>query len=204
MISRFLTAALVLFALAQPAFAITKDEKAAIKSAESYLQGIETLRAEFVQQAANGGVAKGEMMMRRPGLIRFDYAPPSEILLISDGALVSFIDYEVGQLSQWPLSDTPLNYLVREDIDLFRDALVDQVSTEGGSIRFRIRDRDDPEQGAITFHFTTDPMTLRGWRLIDAQEQETEVALTDLRVNRSLPRDAFRFEEPKAPWMTNR
>lgn len=190
--------------LAQPALALTDGERAAVLAAEQYLQDIETLRADFVQQASNGGVAEGELMLRRPGLIRFDYAPPSQILLISDGALVSFIDYEVGQLSQWPLSDTPLSYLVRQDVDLLRDTVVDQVREEGNTVRFRVRDRDDPEQGAITFHFTTDPMTLRGWQLIDAQEQETQVALTDLSLNRELPSNAFRFDEPKAPWATER
>ncbi|ANK80589.1 MAG: hypothetical protein TEF_07095 [Rhizobiales bacterium NRL2] len=204
MISRLLAALAAAFLLAQPALALTDEERATVRAAEHYLQDIETLRADFVQQAPNGGVAEGELMLRRPGLIRFDYAPPSEILLVSDGALVSFIDYEVGQLSQWPLSDTPLSYLVRRDVDLFRDTMVDQVREEGNTIRFRVRDRDDPEQGAITFHFTTDPMTLRGWQLVDAQEQETQVALTDLSLNRELPRDAFRFDEPKAPWAPER
>ena len=99
MISRLLAALAAAFLLAQPALALTDEERATVRAAEHYLQDIETLRADFVQQAPNGGVAEGELMLRRPGLIRFDYAPPSEILLVSDGALVSFIDYEVGQLA---------------------------------------------------------------------------------------------------------
>jgi outer membrane lipoprotein-sorting protein len=184
--------------------ALTDAERDAIRSAEAYLEGIETLEADFIQQVQNGGVAEGRLLMRRPGQLRFEYAPPNRILLVANGFLVSFVDYEIGQLSQWPLSDTPLSYLVREKVDLLSETLIDQVEMQGGALRFRLRDRDDPDQGAIMFSFSTEPMALRGWRLTDAQEQQTAVALTNLRTNVQLPDDAFDFDEPQAPWETDR
>ncbi|WP_417520045.1 LolA family protein [Minwuia sp.] len=204
MISRLLGILVALLLLAGPAFALTQEERTQISEAETYLESIETLQADFVQQAQNGATAEGRLLMQRPGLIRFQYDPPAKILLISDGTLVSFIDYEVGQLTQWPLFDTPLSYLVRDDVDLLNEALVDQVETEPGVLRFRMRDPDRAEQGWIRFHFATEPMRLLGWQLTDAQDQETTVALTNLTVNRGLPDNAFRYETPKAPWATER
>lgn len=182
------------------ATALTDDERAAVVKAQEHLESITTLQADFIQQAQNGATAEGRLLMARPGLIRFQYAPPAQILLVSDGSLVSFIDYEVGQLTQWPLFDTPISYLVRDRVDLLADALVDQVETEPGFLRFRVRDRDNPDQGFIRFHFAEEPMRLLGWQLQDAQAQETTVALTNTVLNRELADDAFRFEEPKAPW----
>ncbi|WP_416899794.1 MAG: LolA family protein [Minwuia sp.] len=192
------------FLAAAPAFALTDAESSAVGMAEDYLQSIRTVQADFVQQAESGARAQGELLMRRPGLIRFQYAPPSKVVLISDGSLVSFIDYEVGQLTQWPLSDTPLAWLVRKDIDLEKDAIIDEVEAGGGELRFRLRDPDRADQGSIRFHFLTGPMRLIGWELTDQQDQTTTVALTNLAVNGDLPPNAFRYEEPKAPWDTER
>jgi len=187
-----------------PASALTPAEEMAVAEVETYLESVKTLSALFVQRAENGQVAPGRMLMRRPGYIRFQYAPPAKILLVSDGSLVSFIDYEVGQLTQWPLFDTPLSYLVRDDLNFGEETLIDEVEARDGVIRFRLRDRDNPEQGSIRLHFTTGPLALVGWQLTDSQEQQTTVALTDLSVNQPLADNAFDFEQPKAPWETDR
>lgn len=199
----FVAAALV-FTAPFNASALTDAERAAVGEAEDHLESITTLQADFIQQAENGGIAEGKLVMARPGLIRFQYAPPSQILLISDGTLVSFIDYEVGQLTQWPLFDTPISYLVRDEVDLQTDALVDEVQVEPGFIRFRVRDRDNPDQGYIRFHFSDAPIRLLGWQLQDAQAQQTTVALTNTVLNRELSDNAFRFETPKPPWAIER
>jgi len=203
-ISRLLLILAVLLLPFASAHALTEAETAAVRKAQDYLKSITTLQADFIQQAQNGATAEGKLLMARPGLIRFQYAPPAKILLVSDGTLVSFIDYEVGQLTQWPLFDTPLSYLVRKDLDLLRDTVVDEVETEPGFIRFRVRDRESPDQGWIRFHFADAPMHLLGWQLQDAQDQQTTVALTNTVLNRNLADDAFRFEEPKAPWAADK
>lgn len=197
---RGLALAFLLSFAATAAAALTPAEDRAIERAEDYLTSIQTLSADFVQRSANGGGARGHMLMKRPGLIRFDYAPPSEVLLVSDGVMFNFVDYEVGQVSSWPLFDTPLSYLVREKVDLQRDALVDNVVVNDEVIRFRLRDRKNLEQGSITLEFQVEPMALNGWRVVDQQGQETEVALNGVAVNETLPSGSFSFKEPRQPW----
>ncbi len=144
------------------------------------------------------------MLMKRPGLIRFDYAPPSSVLLVSDGTLVTFVDYDVGQESSWPLFDTPLSYLVRESVDLERDALVDEVAQVDGQVSFRLRDPDRPEQGSITLYFRGAPFSLDGWSVIDAQGQRTTVALFDGTINQTLPAGSFTWTRPRESWKSTR
>jgi outer membrane lipoprotein-sorting protein len=199
-ISRLLVLLVLLNTPLAAAMAQTVDEQKAVLSAEAHLESIRTLQADFIQHAQNGATAEGRLLMARPGLIRFQYAPPAKILLISDGSLVSFVDYEVGQLTQWPLSDTPISYLVSDELDLLAETLIDEVEVDPGFIRFRLRNRDDPDQGWIKFHFSDGPVRLLGWQLSDAQDQTTTVALTNLVLNAEIGENAFRFETPKAPW----
>jgi outer membrane lipoprotein-sorting protein len=197
-------AAAMLLTSAPMAMALTDEERTVVLRAEEHLESITTLQADFIQQAQNGATAEGVLKMARPGLIRFQYNPPAKILLISDGSLVSFVDYEVGQLTQWPLSDTPISYLVNEDLELLTETLVDEVVSDPGFIRFRVRDPDNPDQGWIRFHFSDAPVRLLGWQLRDAQDQQTTVALTNTVLNSDLSESAFRFETPKAPWDAER
>ena len=186
-----------------PAQALTDTETATVQEAQDWLQAVQTLKARFVQVGA-GSQADGVMLLKRPGLIRFDYAPPAQVLVVSDGVFVSFIDYEVGQLSQWPLSETPLSYLVNRELDLIGDADIDQVRRRNGEVSFRLRDPDNPEQGTITLQFAEAPYRLLGWRITDAQGQETVVALADLDINLELPLGSFTFRTPTRPWQNEK
>ncbi|GJL88376.1 MAG: outer-membrane lipoprotein carrier protein [Minwuia thermotolerans] len=183
--------------------ALTEAEEQTVQQAQDWLQSVETLSARFVQ-FGGGGQADGTMLLKRPGLIRFNYSPPARVLLVSDGVFVSFVDYEVGQVSQWPLSQTPLSYLVPEQLDLMAEADIDQVRRTGGQVSFRLRDPENPEQGTITLEFAEQPYRLTGWRVVDAQGQETAVALADLETNIELPLGSFTFRTPERPWDNDR
>ena len=71
-----LIAFLTLFAA--PAFALTDAESALVKKAETYLNGIGTLKARFTQVNADGSSHEGDLYISRPGKMRLvgdvDYA----------------------------------------------------------------------------------------------------------------------------------
>lgn len=196
--------ALALCGLAAPSHALTERESAALDQAEAWFNEVRTLSADFVQTGQSGARATGHMLMKRPGLIRFDYAPPSRVLLVSDGTLVTFVDYEVAQESSWPLFDTPLSYLVRDSVDLERDAMVDEVESGPDQTSFRLRDPDNPEQGSITLYFRGAPFRLDGWSVIDAQGQRTTVSLFDAATNTELPPGSFLYDKPEQDWKAQR
>ena len=66
---------------------------------EDYLNGLTTLKADFVQINPDGGTVTGELYYQRPDKMRLDYNPPSDILIISDGWHITYYDRRLEQAS---------------------------------------------------------------------------------------------------------
>ena len=66
------------------AVALTPQDTADLQRIAAYLNGIRTMYARFQQMSSQGGIAKGQLWMARPGRMRFEYDPPSPILLLAD------------------------------------------------------------------------------------------------------------------------
>ena len=87
------------FALLQPnsgaakdAFGLNEAQSAKVKKAQNYLNKMTTLEAKFIQATSRGGFARGKLWISVPGRMRFDYDPPLEIIIVSDGDTVLFKD----------------------------------------------------------------------------------------------------------------
>jgi outer membrane lipoprotein-sorting protein len=173
------------------------DRAKAIDRVEAYLNGIETLSAEFLQVGPNGEIALGKMYLRRPGRLRFEYAPPSPLLLVADGLWLILHDKELGQVDRFPLSQTPLGVLVDEQVDLRDKVEVVEVEQGPGLLRLLMIDRKQPDEGWLSITFTQPPLLLRQWRVKDAQGGITSVSLTNIRLNRELDPELFTFTDPQ-------
>jgi outer membrane lipoprotein-sorting protein len=67
---------------------------------------------------------------QKPGKVRFAYNPPSPIDIIADGSAVVVRDRALETSDYYPLSQTPLRYLLADHIDLLRDTDVVSVSAD--------------------------------------------------------------------------
>lgn len=184
---------LVVPLLAVPAAATGLDTVSAT------LRATTTMTADFVQTAADGKIARGHMVLARPGKIRFDY-DKSKLLIVADGQRLSMIDYAVGQISQWPVKSTPLAALLDPDKDLSKVATI--VGETPGAIRVEARDARHPEYGAITMTFlkradAPGGLALAGWTARDAQNNLTEVVLSNVRSNVAVKSGSFTFRDPR-------
>ncbi|HSR72204.1 MAG TPA: outer membrane lipoprotein carrier protein LolA, partial [Kiloniellales bacterium] len=65
--------------------ALSPDDIAAVRRAIDYLNGIESFEARFLQVSSDGGIAEGDVVVDRPGKLRFDYDPPVPVLIIANG-----------------------------------------------------------------------------------------------------------------------
>jgi outer membrane lipoprotein-sorting protein len=196
---KFHFSALALLAvLAAPAAAAT------LADVERALAATTTMTADFTQKAAGGQVARGTMKLKRPGRIRFDYAARTPYLVVADGRTLSFVDYQVAQVSQWPIRSTPLGVLLDPKADLARIARVlpEADSPLPGQVAVLAEDPKKPDLGRITFFLAPDPtapggLRLTGWRVIDAQNNLTTVELANVRTNMDLPDSGFSFRDPR-------
>ncbi|WP_448582077.1 LolA family protein [Thermaurantiacus sp.] len=168
------------------------------------LAATRTMTARFRQIAQDGSVVTGTMTLKRPGRIRFDYGPGATFLVVADGQRLSFVDYEVAQVSQWPIRQTPLGVLLDPEADLSRVAriLPEAHSSQHGTITVEAQDPQRPDLGRIRFFLVPDSaapggLRLNGWRVIDGQNNLTQVELSDFRWNVTVSESLFRFRDPR-------
>ena len=163
----------------------------------NYLNGITTMQGTFVQVGPDGDLSEGTFYMRRPGRIRFEYQPPNPSLIVSDGFWVGVYDTLDNTLDRFPLSETPLDLLLTERVDLRREGAIAAIERSAGQLRVRAIDPDAPDQGSITMVFNDNPLELNQWIVLDAQGLATTVALSDTRRNVELDPNLFFIEDPE-------
>ena len=196
----FLTGVLSLAAIAPVlgAACTAKGEvsKAPVDRVEAYLNSIETLSARFLQVDSAGNVAHGQLYMRRPGRLRFEYDAPSPLLLVADGVWLILHDKELDQVNRFPLYETPLGVLVDDPVNLREKVEVVEVEESAGILRLKVINPGLPDEGWMGVTFTEPPLLLRQWRIKDAQGGITALSLTDIRANRKLDAELFTFTDP--------
>lgn len=193
---RFSLFAAAAFVAAAPVAATT------LADVEKALSATTTMTADFTQTAASGAVARGKMQLKRPGRIRFDYGDNAKYIVVADGRLLSFVDYQVSQVSQWPIRSTPLGVLLDPKADLSRIAKVLPESEVPGQVAVSAADPKKPDFGKITFFLAPDTaapggLRLTGWRVIDAQNNLTTVELSNVKLNVNIADSGFGFRDPR-------
>jgi outer membrane lipoprotein-sorting protein len=181
-------APLFLAAFAIPATA----EKIALGALSEYLNGLSTVEADFTQVNADGTISTGKIFIKRPGRVRFEYAPPDKSLVIAGGQQVAIFDAKSNQPpEQYPLKRTPLNLILAANIDLGRAKMVVGHDEDGTSTRVKAQDPENPEYGTIELVFTANPVELRQWVITDDLGAETTVVLGEMKKGGSLAASLF-------------
>ena len=170
----------------------SQEETAAIQKVSDYFNTLTTLTGRFAQTDPNQSVQKGKVFVAKPGRFRFEYGRPSRKVVISDGSYLAVQDRDLQTDETYELSSTPFRMLLRDNVDLLRDAQVLQVQEEPSQISLVIRDRDPDVPAAIKVVVTTEPETaLRGWITRDAQGLETRVELSGVQHGANLDDKLF-------------
>jgi outer membrane lipoprotein-sorting protein len=164
----------------------------------AHIRSVQTMTANFVQTDQRGRSAAGTLQLKRPGKVRFQYGS-GDLLLVANGKTLTFLDYQVGQKSAWPLNRTPLGVLLSSSPNLKGRA---QVIPSDDSRIVTVRARDPAQYGSIVLVFLRSPsapggLQLYGWTAIDAQNKRTTVKLSNVRYNVAVPERAFTYAEPK-------
>jgi outer membrane lipoprotein-sorting protein len=188
-------APIALVAAAVPAAAA---ESADLAKFRAHLAAVQSMTANFVQTDARGRSSAGTLQLKKPGRVRFQYGS-GDLLLVANGSRLTFIDYQVGQKSSWPLNKTPLGVLLSAAPNLKGKAQVQPSSDPRVVV---IRARDPSQFGTLILAFLRAPsapggLMLYGWTAIDAQNKRTTVKLSNQRYNVAVPEGAFSYAEPK-------
>jgi outer membrane lipoprotein-sorting protein len=184
-------------AKAQPRFQPTPQDRADLARVEAYLDTLRALKARFMQVAPNGALAQGTAWLDRPGRMRFQYDPPSPLLLVAGHGLVVFHDKSLNQTSNIPLSRTPLGILLADRVRLEGDVTVTGMQRLPGQLQVSLVRTASPGDGTLTLIFADNPLTLRQWTVLDAQQQETRVTLYNVETGGRFDQKLFEFIDPR-------
>jgi outer membrane lipoprotein-sorting protein len=184
-------------ALAQDAQAaqLTDTDRADIARVEQYLNGISSMKASFQQFTESEGLAFGRIYLRRPGKLRVEYDPPSEILLVADGLLISYYDAELDHLEQAPLRLSPMWFLLRNDVKLGGDVTVTSFQKSADTIQIGLVQSDEPDAGSVLLELGDRPMELRQWTITDSAGTRVRVGLYNTEFG--IPLSGALFRTPK-------
>jgi outer membrane lipoprotein-sorting protein len=188
-----LAAILSLLMLASTAYA-----QVGVPEVEQYVNSIRTVQARFVQSNPNGSVVQGTLYIRRPGRMRFEYDAPSKLKIVADGTQVTLWDPATRDFGQWPIGWTAASFLVREPFKLSGDLTVESMQRTGDGLQLSIVQTRKPQEGKIIVRLAENPLTLRGWSIIDNRGNKVDVSLTDLKTGVQLADSLFKYDGPDA------
>ena len=173
--------------------ALSPDQVAALSRIERFLNDIKTMQARFVQISDNGGYAEGEVFVDRPGHMRFDYDPPTPVLLIANGLTLLYYDKQLKEATFLPLWETPLWFLIREEVRFDENVEIVAIEEALGTLRVSLQDPDSPDGGIVTLVFTDRPLALQKWELVDPQGIATQVSLINPVYGQPVSGDLFKY-----------
>jgi outer membrane lipoprotein-sorting protein len=171
--------------------ALSATDKADVARIEGYLNSLSTVKASFQQFTNSEGLAFGRIYLRRPGRLRVEYDPPSEILLVADGTLLSYYDSELNHIEQVPLRLSPMWFLLRNNVKLGGDVTVTQFKRNSGNILIGLVQSDEPDAGSVQLEFGDKPLELRQWTITDSAGTQVRVGLYDAQFGVQLANELF-------------
>ena len=169
---------------ASTATAFDERQRAIVNRVSSYLSGVRVLSGDFVQIGADGRRTKGQFYIQKPGKVRFEYEPPSPIDIVANGRDVVIRDRKLATQDLYPLSQTPLRFLLAEKIDLLRDTNVVAVYADTAFATVVVEEKQALlGTSRLMMMFDAKDYQLRQWVITDPQGFDTTVALSNLDSN---------------------
>src|SRR5450756_362966 len=101
--------------------ALSPEQRGIIERVNNYLSTMHILSGKFVQVGPDGRRTQGTFYISKPGKVRFEYDDPSPIEPVSYGQSVVVRDRNLATQDVYPLSQTPLRFLLADHVDLTKD-----------------------------------------------------------------------------------
>jgi outer membrane lipoprotein-sorting protein len=185
-----------LAATTTPTKPLSDADRADVTRIENYLNGVNTMKARFLQVGPEGGYASGSIFLSRPGRMRIEYDPPTKMLIVATGIWLIYVDTELQQATYLPIDSTPATFLLRPALQLDKEIAVVGLERGPGVLRLALSDKKDPRAGRIVLTFSDKPLALQKWAVTDAQGKVTNVALVDPVFGVQLAPTLFQYVDP--------
>jgi outer membrane lipoprotein-sorting protein len=170
-------------------------QRALVNRVSTYLTSVQVLTGNFVQVGPDGRRSTGHMFLQKPGKVRFEYDPPSTIEIIADGSQVMVGDRRLESHDYYPLSQTPLRFLLADKIDLLQDTNVVGVTADDTYVGITIEEKQVlVGTSRLLMMFDSKNFKLKQWTITDVQGFDTTIAVSNLDTSKAPDPNLFRFD----------
>jgi outer membrane lipoprotein-sorting protein len=171
------------------------SQKAQAAKVSTYLSSLQTLVGNFVQVGPDGSKTKGDFYIQKPGKVRFEYEAPSPIAIIADGSSVAVRDRKLATQDIYPLSQTPLRYLLSDRIDLLKDTNVVSVTADDLFVSVTIEEKQALiGTSRLMLMIGAKDGQLKQWTVTDPQGYDTTVAVYNLDSSKKVDPGLFKID----------
>jgi outer membrane lipoprotein-sorting protein len=161
--------------------ALTADQRAIIDRVDTYLSSVQNLSGQFVQVGPDGKRSQGQFIIQKPGKVRFEYDPPSPIEIVADGQSVVVRDRTLATQDVYPLSQTPLRFLLANHVNLLKDTNLVAVYADDVFVTVVVEEKNAiVGTSRLMVMFSAKNMQLKQWTVTDPQGYDTTVAVYNL------------------------
>ncbi len=171
------------------------NQKAQAAKVSAYLSSLQTLVGNFVQVGPDGSKTKGDFYIQKPGKVRFEYDPPTPIDIVADGSSLVVRDRKLATQDVYPLSQTPLRYLLSDRIDLLKDTNVIAVAADDLYVTITIEEKQALiGTSRLMLMLGAKDGQLKQWTVTDPQGYDTTVAVYNLDTTKKLDPAMFKID----------
>jgi outer membrane lipoprotein-sorting protein len=171
------------------------NQKAQAARVSAYLSSLQTLVGNFVQVASDGSKTKGDFYIQKPGKVRFEYDSPSPIEIVADGSSLVVRDRKLATQDVYPLSQTPLRYLLSDRIDLLKDTNVVNVTADDVFVSITIEEKQVlTGTSRMMLMIGAKDGLLKQWTITDPQGYDTTVAVYNLDTSKKVDPGLFKID----------
>jgi outer membrane lipoprotein-sorting protein len=174
---------------------ITPAQRELAAKVSSYLSSLQNLFGNFVQVGPDGTRTTGQFFIQKPGKVRFEYDPPTPINIVADGSSMIVRDTKLATQDLYPLSQTPLRFLLSNTIDIVKDTSLVGLYADDVFITAIIEEKQ-PLIGTsrLMLMIGAKDLQLKQWTITDPQGFDTTVAVYNLDPAKKIDPGMFKID----------
>ncbi len=160
---------------------LTPEQRAIVGKVNGYLSSVQVMSGQFVQVGPDGGRTQGNFYISKPGKVRFEYDAPSPIDIVSNGTDLVVRDRNLATQDLFPLSQTPLRFLLADRVDLLKDTNLVALYTDDVFVTVVLEEKNGiAGTSRLMIMFDSKDMSLKQWTVTDPQGYDTTVAVYNI------------------------
>jgi outer membrane lipoprotein-sorting protein len=174
--------------------------KTKLKKIENYLNNIQFLSSDFIQTSPEGDINYGKFYLSRPGKMRIEYDKKIPILIIVNNSILSYIDLELEETSNFSTGSTPASFLTRKNISFSaKDIEFLDFNDNGKQYIVSLQKKNRKEAGIFYLIFNKNPISFVKMSVKNDLDQITNITFDDPDYQSKIPSDKFIIKNSNLP-----